>query len=69
MRAPLDAATIYGVSEVPRMRARRDLFVIGIVILVACAVILVDPDRAFEWVASHEEVRVDEWLRKAIESK
>jgi len=49
-------------SLAPRTRARRDLFVIGIVILVACTVILADPDRAFEWVASYEEVRIDEFL-------
>jgi diguanylate cyclase len=55
-----------GISEVPRLRARRDLFVIGIVILVACIVILSDPDRAFEWVASHEEVRVDEFLTAIV---
>jgi diguanylate cyclase len=48
------------------MRARRDLLVIGIVILVACLVILADPDRAFEWVASHEEVRVDEFLTAIV---
>jgi diguanylate cyclase len=48
------------------MRARRDLFVIGIVILVACLVILADPERAFEWVASHEEVRVDEFLTAIV---
>jgi diguanylate cyclase len=55
-----------GISEAPRTRARRDLFVIGIVILVACIVILADPDRAFEWVASHEVVRVDEFLTAII---
>jgi diguanylate cyclase len=48
------------------MRARRDLFVIGIVILAACVLILSDPDRAFEWVASHEEVRVDEFLTAIV---
>jgi len=48
------------------MRARWDLFVIGIVILIACILILYDPDRAFEWVASHEEVRVDEFLTAIV---
>jgi len=48
------------------MRARRDLLLIGIVILVALNVILADPDRAFEWVASHEEVRVDEFLTAIV---
>jgi diguanylate cyclase len=48
------------------MRARRDLFLIGIVILVALIVILADPDRAFEWVVRHEEVRVDEFLTAIV---
>lgn len=52
--------------KAPQARAGRDLLIIGIVILVGCAIVLADPDRAFEWIASHEEVRVDEFLTAIV---
>ncbi len=50
----------------PRTRAREDFIVIGVVILLSCIFILADPDRAFEWIASHEEVRIDEFLTAVV---
>jgi diguanylate cyclase len=47
-------------------RSRKDLIVIGMVILIGCMVVLADPDRAFEWIASHEEVGVDEFLSTVV---
>ena len=45
-----------------RSRARRDLLLIATVVLVACIVVLSDPDKAFEWVAQHKVVQADEFL-------
>jgi diguanylate cyclase len=53
-------------TENPQTRVRKDLLVIGIVIVIGCAVILFDPDRGFEWLASHEEVKVDEFLSAIV---
>jgi diguanylate cyclase (GGDEF)-like protein len=51
-------------SDAPpqKSRVRRDLFVIGIVVLILCGLILIDPDRFFEWLAKHKEVQIDEFL-------
>lgn len=43
-------------------RVRRDLLVIGIVILVGCAVVLYDPDNFFEWLAQNKAAKIDEFL-------
>ena len=41
---------------------RRDLIAIGIVILIACALVLHDPDKVFEWLAGRREVQFDEYM-------
>ena len=50
----------------PRLRARRDLLAILAVVFAACFVIVLDPDRAFEWITSHKEVQVDEFLTAIV---
>ncbi len=50
----------------PEARARRDLMVIGTIILLGCVVVLLDPDRVFEWIASHEEASIEEFLTAAV---
>ncbi|HEY0263499.1 MAG TPA: sensor domain-containing diguanylate cyclase [Granulicella sp.] len=50
----------------PELRARRDLIAIGVIVLIVCILILIDPDRAFEWIAQHEEVQIDEFLTAIV---
>jgi diguanylate cyclase (GGDEF)-like protein len=50
----------------PRLRARRDMLIIIGIVLIACFIIVLDPDRAFEWVTSHKEVQVDEFLTAIV---
>jgi diguanylate cyclase (GGDEF)-like protein len=50
----------------PGSRARRDLILIVAVVLAVCFIVALDPDRGFEWVASHKEVQVDEFLTAIV---
>ncbi len=45
-----------------KTRTRRDLILIGIVVLVTCLGVALDPDRIFEWVAQRRAVQLDEFL-------
>ena len=49
-------------TKTVRVRARKDLIVVGLCVLAGCAVVLLDPNRAFEWIAQHKEVQIDELL-------
>lgn len=49
-------------TDSSRNRARRDLILISIIILIGCIAILLDPDKFFEWLALHKEVQVNEFL-------
>ena len=42
--------------------ARRDLILIGVIVLVTCAIVMRDPDRFFEWLAQRREAQFDEVL-------
>jgi len=53
-------------TRAPQKRAGRDVIVIAIVVAVGCVAVLLDPDRAFEWVASHKEVQIDEFLTAVL---
>lgn len=54
------------IPKAPHLRARKDLWVIGAVALLGCLVVIADPDRAFEWIASHKEVQVNEFLTAVV---
>jgi len=43
-------------------RAKKDLIRIGVIVLLFCIVILIDPDQAFEWLARRREAQFDEAL-------
>lgn len=43
-------------------RARRDLIAIGVVVLLLCGAVAIDPDGLFEWLAKREVVQFDESL-------
>ena len=45
-----------------RQRVRRDLSLIGIVIVIGCGVVAYDPNRFFEWLAQSKAAKVDEFL-------
>jgi diguanylate cyclase (GGDEF)-like protein len=45
-----------------KIRERKDLIRIGIVVLIVCVIVLVDPDKFFEWLAQRREAQVDEFL-------
>jgi len=49
-------------TEDVRRKARRDLLLIAVVVVVGCIGVLADPDKVFEWIAHHKEVQVDELL-------
>ena len=49
-------------SKAPQVRARRDLIVILAFAVIGCAIVLSDPDRAFEWLAGREVIQFDEFL-------
>ncbi|HVV44700.1 MAG TPA: GGDEF domain-containing protein [Bryobacteraceae bacterium] len=42
--------------------ARRDLILIGIIVLTTCGIVLRDPDSFFEWLAQRREAQFDEIL-------
>jgi len=50
----------------PEKRGRRDLIVLGLLVLAGCIVVASDPDRLFDWLANHEAVRVDEFLTAIV---
>ncbi len=50
----------------PEKRGRRDLIVLGLLILAGCTVVASDPDRLFDWLANHEAVRIDEFLTAIV---
>lgn len=43
-------------------RVRRDFISIGLLVLVACGAVVLDPDKFFEWVAQHKEIQLNEFL-------
>jgi diguanylate cyclase (GGDEF)-like protein len=45
-----------------KIRARKDLILIGIAVAIVCVVTLIDPDKVFEWLAQRREAQVDEFL-------
>jgi diguanylate cyclase (GGDEF)-like protein len=47
-------------------RARKDVIVTVGIVLVGCLAVLSDPDQAFEWLARHKEVQVDEFLTAVV---
>jgi diguanylate cyclase len=53
-------------TKAPRTRARRDVIVTALVVLIGCVAVLSDPDRAFEWLAGHKEVQIDEFLTAIV---
>jgi diguanylate cyclase (GGDEF)-like protein len=53
-------------TKTPRTRARRDVLVTAAVVFTGCVAVLSDPDRAFEWIAGHKEVQVDEFLTAVV---
>lgn len=55
-----------GREKTPLPRARRDLLVIAGFVVVGVVLVLSDPDRAFEWIASHKEVQIDEFLTAIV---
>ena len=50
----------------PEKRARRDLTIIGLLVLAGCIVMGSDPDRLFDWLANHEAVQIDEFLTAIV---
>ncbi len=50
----------------PGKRVRRDLIVVGLLVLAGCIVVASDPDRLFDWLANHEAVRIDEFLTAIV---
>lgn len=48
------------------VRARRDLILIGVVALILCIIVLIDPDKAFELLAARREAQFDEVLTSVI---
>lgn len=53
-------------TQTPQTRVRRDIVVTAAAVLIGCIAVLSDPDRAFEWVASHKEVQIDEFLTAVV---
>jgi diguanylate cyclase (GGDEF)-like protein len=53
-------------TKVPWTRARKDIIVTAVVVFIGCAATLSDPDRAFEWIAKHKEVQIDEFLTAVV---
>ena len=48
------------------MRARKDLIGIAVLVSIGCIVVLLDPDRAFQWLAQHRAVQIDEFLASIV---
>jgi diguanylate cyclase (GGDEF)-like protein len=55
-----------GRTKAVRTRARKDLIIVGTAVLIGCVIVLLDPDRVFEWVATHKEVQIDELLTAVV---
>jgi diguanylate cyclase (GGDEF)-like protein len=53
-------------TKTPQTRVRRDVIVTVTIVLVGCLAVLRDPDRAFEWLAGHKEVQIDEFLTAVV---
>lgn len=50
-------------DQIPlKTRTRRDLILIGLVVLIVCGAVALDPDRIFEWLAQRRVVQFDEFL-------
>jgi diguanylate cyclase len=49
-------------DSILKKTARRDLILIGIIVLVICGILMRDPDRFFEWLAQRREAQFDEVL-------
>jgi len=53
-------------TQAPQTRVRRDIIVTVSIVLIGCLAVLRDPDRAFEWLAGHKEVQIDEFLTAVV---
>ncbi len=53
-------------TKIPQTRVRRDVIITAAVVFLGCVAVLSDPDKAFEWLAGHKEVQVDEFLTAVV---